>query len=667
MSDIIRKSQCPECHKHGQDTRGDNLVLYSDGSAYCYACGYYEVSNSSEPRVYVAKERQPPPRRLPLVSHGRVSQKTAALVGEVLDVNLGVKGYTYTNLAGELQAYKMRREDNRWWIGDRTEITWYGFTHAKTVKSDTLVITEGESDCAALVDCGSPYAVVSVPDGCKSDVTKLVKDSISWLRKFRYIVVLFDTDAAGVIGAQKLLEQLPARRSLVALLSSEYKDIASIESLSTRLECVKYAVDAAKVQVKSPFASSSRVVEDALRIIQSIGTKADNSTGFTTLDTYTGGVRPGDLTILLADTGQGKSTLFANLAYQQALAGRKPLFIPLEMTAASMAVKFAEIHLGVRLFSDEPVTVPEAKLVEALQWVTDNIVMTDSFGECSIDTITEWIDAALDTDDIKSVWLDHITAVIEQDWKTAPAFLNALKGLALSRNVSIWSISHTTTAERDSDGTRKVDLRDTRGGQALAQYADCVLGIRRPEGRACSVVELSTLKLHRFVGKYGVSYLEWSRGRYVQSDYVPPADADEGESKTKRKSTVKKKVTNEEERDSGTGHQQLRLSTREEIPQGVSGTTEESKATEVSAVEGVPPGLGTEAGNLPVRPSESASDPSRSVSSTGAIDTAGDERVVLFSRQNQTQTNKTAIPGLSNMPCLSELKQNFRNERKILF
>ena len=39
---VIRKEACPECRSKGYDEKGDNLVRYSDNSAYCFACQYSE-------------------------------------------------------------------------------------------------------------------------------------------------------------------------------------------------------------------------------------------------------------------------------------------------------------------------------------------------------------------------------------------------------------------------------------------------------------------------------------------------------------------------------------------------------------------------------------------------------------------------------------------------
>jgi hypothetical protein len=38
MSKVLRYESCPNCRDKGGDTRGDNLVRYRDGGAYCFAC-----------------------------------------------------------------------------------------------------------------------------------------------------------------------------------------------------------------------------------------------------------------------------------------------------------------------------------------------------------------------------------------------------------------------------------------------------------------------------------------------------------------------------------------------------------------------------------------------------------------------------------------------------
>ena len=39
------KERCPQCAERGKDTMGDNLAVFSDGHAYCFACGYYRIGD----------------------------------------------------------------------------------------------------------------------------------------------------------------------------------------------------------------------------------------------------------------------------------------------------------------------------------------------------------------------------------------------------------------------------------------------------------------------------------------------------------------------------------------------------------------------------------------------------------------------------------------------
>jgi hypothetical protein len=47
MSKYIKNVPCPKCRENGEDRTGDNLSMYSDGSAYCYKCHYYILSDNA--------------------------------------------------------------------------------------------------------------------------------------------------------------------------------------------------------------------------------------------------------------------------------------------------------------------------------------------------------------------------------------------------------------------------------------------------------------------------------------------------------------------------------------------------------------------------------------------------------------------------------------------
>jgi len=57
-----REEPCPRCRERGADSRGDNLVVWPDGSAHCFSCSYHRFPKHYVPRV---KELNVPKALLP--------------------------------------------------------------------------------------------------------------------------------------------------------------------------------------------------------------------------------------------------------------------------------------------------------------------------------------------------------------------------------------------------------------------------------------------------------------------------------------------------------------------------------------------------------------------------------------------------------------------------
>lgn len=54
MGQVIGYDPCPKCRERGKDSRGDNLVLWSDGGGHCFGCGHHQF-----PRYYTGvKEKE---------------------------------------------------------------------------------------------------------------------------------------------------------------------------------------------------------------------------------------------------------------------------------------------------------------------------------------------------------------------------------------------------------------------------------------------------------------------------------------------------------------------------------------------------------------------------------------------------------------------------------
>jgi DNA primase len=68
------KTRCPKCAKNNQDSSGDNLQLYNDGHAHCYACGYHVYSAGIQLLKHTLIEpTEPKTVRLPKDAHEEIN------------------------------------------------------------------------------------------------------------------------------------------------------------------------------------------------------------------------------------------------------------------------------------------------------------------------------------------------------------------------------------------------------------------------------------------------------------------------------------------------------------------------------------------------------------------------------------------------------------------
>ena len=54
---FIKNAACPKCREDGKDKHGDNLATYSDGSSYCWSCGFSDMGNSHIVRFLARRDK----------------------------------------------------------------------------------------------------------------------------------------------------------------------------------------------------------------------------------------------------------------------------------------------------------------------------------------------------------------------------------------------------------------------------------------------------------------------------------------------------------------------------------------------------------------------------------------------------------------------------------
>lgn len=61
---FLRHEPCPKCREVGNDRSGNNLARYSNGSAFCFSCGYLERAERYSPQGGTRESGDRPPRDL---------------------------------------------------------------------------------------------------------------------------------------------------------------------------------------------------------------------------------------------------------------------------------------------------------------------------------------------------------------------------------------------------------------------------------------------------------------------------------------------------------------------------------------------------------------------------------------------------------------------------
>lgn len=499
---MTHREQCPVCYSRGLDRSGDNLIVYDNGSAHCFACGYHEDTNKQMPNDFT-------PLTLTAIDwkDKGLERSTLERYGVGLDDN-GVFTFPYYTPEGELVAYKQRPEvgDVKFvWEGSAKQASWFGLSTINPDKQHTLVLAEGESDTLSLAQSlGKQFAVLGLSKGAGT-AANTIKGSLHILKRFKKIVVAFDNDSAGQEARQAALSLLPKSRAYVLNLPPGVKD--ANEALLSGHD-LKALVGSAAPSFDSVFHTQDKLVDDTVERFfnQSVEGLLGIDTGIPELNEITRGYIPGNVLTFMADTGVGKTTFVFELMYRLMVQDVPVLLLPLEMSASEVMMKLAARHLQKPILS-KPLgagKVTKQELTDALVWVSTRLLIPKHFGSMTTDELRDYMELARDAHDVQVVVLDHVTAAATGkdglDWKSIDGFVSQSKSLMVELEMTLLMVTHTTPSDKYADGTRELDLNDIRGSKSIAQYSDIVFGIRRPDGLDAPLMELKVIKKHRLVG-----------------------------------------------------------------------------------------------------------------------------------------------------------------------
>ncbi|MCI0749091.1 MAG: replicative DNA helicase [Nevskiales bacterium] len=213
------------------------------------------------------------------------------------------------------------------------------------------------------------------------------------------------------------------------------------------------------------------------------------TTGFTELDRRTHGLHPGDLVIVAARPGMGKTSFAMNIAEHAAIDRKIPVGVfSMEMSGEQLALRvlssFGRIELS-KLRSGQLDDADYSRLVSADSLIREAGLYIDDTGALSPLELRARARRLASQHGIQLLVVDYlqlmqVPGTNENRTNEISAISRNLKALAKELNIPIIALSQLNRAleQRDNKRPRLADLRESGG---IEQDADLVLFIYREE------------------------------------------------------------------------------------------------------------------------------------------------------------------------------------------
>lgn len=345
------------------------------------------------------------------------------------------------------------------------------FSQSKAPWLSYLVITEGEFDCVALSQLGVSNCV-SLPNGANS-VEKTFKNNYEFLQKFDKIYIAFDMDEQGELAAQKALSMIsPEKFRRVCFPCKDANDWIMQNSEVTINEFEILLENSRKVE--------DSCITNMVDLPDSFydGIDLGVSTGWHNLDQMIVGMRVGEITVVSADTGSGKSTFSLNLMKNLADRGQSIWINSYEMNPSVINRKFASMILKTRMkfrkFTDEEIKTYSNYLKN------HNCFINKKNNKVNVDILRKQFEMASLVYGVKYILLDHFDYIYangkhKTTLENIDEAMREIHTLAMEFKVGVVLVVHPT---KTLDG-KEVTMSDLKGSSSIKQYADNIIIVTR--------------------------------------------------------------------------------------------------------------------------------------------------------------------------------------------
>jgi len=520
-SSFVKHLPCESCGS------SDANSLYTDGHTYCFSCNAL-TSNGQAVEAYTQVPKNS--NLIPLNEIDVVDLPARGIYDEVCKrykygVYQGVQVATYFK-GGEIAGQKLRDANKNF----TTRGTWKGiglYGQQLFKGGKRVTVCEGEIDTLSMAQImHNKWPVVGIPTGA-SGAAKAVRDNLEFLEAFEEVVFMFDNDEPGRKAAKECADLLTPGKAFIADLSGADVNEMLMEG---KTDAVMAAFWNARSHRPDDIASTD-LIWDALTAEEASADAVEYP--WEAFNEVTHGIRLGELVMLTAGTGVGKSTLMREIAYHLSRQ-HKVAYIALEESLRESALAFMGIHTMKPLHLKNTLSDKDFKSAFDEVFEDERLVFYDHFGSVHAEHLLSKI-TYLAAAGYKYIFLDHITLMLSEkadqgdERRRIDAVMTKLRQAVGRLNIALIAVCHARRPEGGKTSLEeggRLSLSLLRGSTQIAALSNIVIALERDQQSTTqkNLVTVRCLK-NRFSGETGImAYLEFVKEKMRFIPAAPPPD-----------------------------------------------------------------------------------------------------------------------------------------------
>lgn len=473
MSSVaIERKPCPRCGS------SDNLIVFDDLHEHCFSanCDYHKNSSGhfmkrEHTTTSNAVKNLRPINLLPIrLPKRRLLATTCSKYG--MGVYDGQIHFPYYK-NGTVVGYKVRnprvpKKDSRHFYvkGSISNIL---FGNQCVHNKNIIAITSGEYDACSIFQMVNISAVSLHSDGAAKGT---ITENLEWLETFEKIILCIDNDESGDKTRSIIRDIIRPYQLYDMIFPTGYKDASDL-LVDKQSELFSRAFWAARpVPVKTIFSKKS--IEEQL--LNNWDIPKGIMTGIPRLDDNLKGLRPGELTTVLAKAYQGKST-FCRIVLNNILARKedKCLLISLEEQPVKYTRRLLHTYAG------RPVIMLTKEEREFLvNDMLSYLIVSKLNGRVEPKELSDCIEYAIRKDGVKVVLIDNLSAAVDRSrlFEETSKLVETTFSLAKQFDVHIIIVCHIHRTKKTEGGE---SIESGYGSSAIEHHSDNIITISRPD------------------------------------------------------------------------------------------------------------------------------------------------------------------------------------------